>query len=121
MRKIVFFAFVLCSVAAIDPVPVEPRGVDAVVARLLLDTLDGLKRGDLKSTNSTDWVAVWRGIAASPDYEWGLTKRAVSLLVLAAQGKHEFLRENSPANAPSPRVLRPPRRNLFSFLFLFKI
>ena len=41
MRKIAFFAFVLCSVAAIDPVPVETMGVDAVVARLLLDSLDG--------------------------------------------------------------------------------
>ncbi len=121
MKKIVFFAFVLCSVAAIDPVPVEPRGVDSLVARLLLDNLDGLGRGDLRTANNTDWIGVWRGIAASPDYEWGLTKRAVSLLVLAAQGKERFSHENPPANAPSPRVMRPSRRKFLFFLFLFKI
>ncbi len=100
------------SVAAFDPVPVEPRGVDSLVARLLLDTLDGLKRGDLKSTNSTDWVAVWRGIAASPGSEWGLTKRAVALIAIAAQGKERVDRGNYTVDGPAPQAMRLPRRKL---------
>jgi hypothetical protein len=55
--------------------------------------------GDLKSSNHTDWVAGWRGITASPDYEWGLTKRAVSLIVIATQGKDKFFRVDPPADA----------------------
>ena len=116
----VFSFALLCSAFAVESLAVETRGVDAVVARLLLDNLDGLGRGDLKTSNNTDWMGVWRGIAASPDSEWGLTKRALALLVLAAQGKDEFFRVDPPADAPSPWVMRPSRRNLFSFLFLFK-
>lgn len=109
------FSFVVCALLcyalAFDPAPAEPSSVDSLVARLLLDTLDGLKRGDLKSTNSTDWMAVWGSVGASPDTEWRLTKRAVALIVIAAKGAKEVVEVVAP--------VRPSKKGKWIIFLLF--
>ncbi len=110
----------LCSAVTVEPLPVENRGVDAVVARLILENLNRLGRGEMErnnNNNNTDWKGVWRSIAASPDSEWGMIKRAVSLAVLAAQGtrRSDPVLKSPPVEADLPLVQRAAKSIFFIF------